>query len=415
MTEKNNIRNLIWVWNPQSSIFSEKDWNPGSKYYDVIGVDIYNKAFDYQSNVATFKSMAKTFGIDKIFTLSENGPIPDASLMQADSAVWSWYMPWYESWDGGFVSKTKKTVWEANLATSCVYTLDKMAGWSNYTISTAKEDPCDVEYKLGDLDTAVELQVVTPDTSKGDGWLKVVVNNMHHKIDNDGDTILYAGANICISSSVDHSGATTASFTAYNTSLDGVWICIAILTDVDWKWQMPPEVKWLNAGDSTLCTFDVSGMEMDRASKIYIMISTPGYSGTIYFDNFTTDKGTVANFNNTSDLFEKNGEGADTFITSLTIVGGSRNDAKTKHIASSFFSYPTRIALQGKKLLVSLENSGNYDINIFDIQGHQIVNLNRGLLPIGTHSFSLNKLSKGFYIIRTSGSFGVANNPVILK
>ncbi|NLG16289.1 MAG: beta-mannosidase, partial [Fibrobacter sp.] len=115
ITETGNIKNLVWVWNPQTPIFNQAEWNPGSTYYDVISVDIYNTAFNYESNASAFKNMVTNFGTGKIFALSENGPIPDASLMQADSAIWAWYMPWYQSWSGNFVSQTKNTVWKANL------------------------------------------------------------------------------------------------------------------------------------------------------------------------------------------------------------------------------------------------------------------------------------------------------------
>jgi hypothetical protein len=414
MTETGDIKNLIWVWNPQMAVFNETAWNPGSTYYDVIGVDIYNAAYNYKSNSDAFKSMKTTFGTDKIFALSENGPIPDVSLMHADSAIWSWYMPWYESWEGKFVSRTKNTVWKANLETSCVYTLDKMPGWNEYTISTAKEAVCNVDYKLGDLDTAVEVEAVALDTSNGNGWLKVTVTNMQHEINGDGETTLYAGANIYIEPSVDLSGAKTASLTAYNTSASGVWMSLAVLTDETWDWEMPPEGMWLNAGDSVNCTFDGSSMSMDNIAILYIMISTPEYSGTLYFDNFITDKGSVATFNTASDLFKKDGEGAGKFVTELVLVGGG-SSSKIKDRARTAVTSQAQIAIQGRTLLVSVANPGKLSLSIFDLQGNIVTKINKNSITSGIHSFTLNCLARGLYVDRTSGSFGMLDRQIVVK
>ncbi|HSQ43312.1 MAG TPA: glycosyl hydrolase [Fibrobacteraceae bacterium] len=139
MTETDGIKNLVWVWNPQKSIFTKADWNPGSDYYDIISVDIYNNANNNKSNSSVFESMGTNYGTDKIFALSENGPIPDVSLMHTDSAVWSWWMPWYESWSGGFVSKTADSVWTSNMADDRIITLDKMPGWDKYIVGIEKD------------------------------------------------------------------------------------------------------------------------------------------------------------------------------------------------------------------------------------------------------------------------------------
>lgn len=414
MTETSEIKNLVWVWNPQEAVFDETAWNPGPTYYDVIGVDIYNAAYNYKSNSDAFKSMKTRFGTNKILALSENGPIPDASLMQADSAIWSWYMPWYESWDGKFVSRTKNTVWKANLESSCIYTLDKMPGWDEFTINTTKVTVCNVDYKLGDLDTAVELQAVQLDTSNGNGWLKITVNNMQHEINDGGDTTLYAGANVYIEPSNDFSGAKTASFTAYNTSLSGVWISVAILTNETWDWEMPPEGKWLNAGDSVKCSFDVSKMSMDNIAKFYIMISTPDYSGTLYFDNFITDRGTVATFDAPSDLFKKDGDGAEKFVTDLSLIGGGKSNNIKDKKGTAVLSL-AQITLKGRKLQIAVEKNVTIDLSIFNLQGNLVKRFNKSSITSGMNSFALDNLTRGLYIVRASSPYGVQQRQIVIK
>jgi hypothetical protein len=411
MTERNGIKNLVWVWNPQESIFTQPDWNPGADYYDIIGVDIYNNAYDYQSNASAFQAMGTNYGGDKIFTLSENGPIPDASLMHADNAVWSWYMPWYQSWGGEFVSKTKNTVWEANLADPCVYTLDKMPGWDSYSLSTTPAAACEVGYSLGDLDTAVEVIPVTLDTANGNGWLQVVVNDMHTVTDANGDTTVPAAANLFVVPSADLSGATTASLTVYNTSPDGVWMSMALLTDGTWLWEMPPDGCWVNGGDSTTCTFDVSGMSMDNIAKIYIMLATEGYSGTIYFDSFVTNAGTIASFDYPEDLFAREQAGAENWVTTIALIGGGGSGETT---IQERFSIENAIALKGSILEISLDMTSDLSLDIYNIQGQHVQNLHKGSWT-GSEQFNVNSLTKGLYILRASGSFGAVNQSFLIQ
>ncbi|NLB64628.1 MAG: hypothetical protein GX801_11095 [Fibrobacter sp.] len=327
MVNKNGVKNLVWVWNPQKEVFTDAAWNPGADYYDVIGVDIYNNSFDYQSNKQQFIDMQANYGKGKILTLSENGPIPDASLMYADGFVWSWNMPWYESWGSNFVSKTADDVWEANLHSPCVYSLDKMPGWDSYSISQSPVAKCpDVGYKLGDLDTTVQSKPVVLDTANGNGWLHVGIDNMHTQVNANGDTTVPAAANLFLQPPADLSGASTASFVVKNTSFDGVWMSIAVLTGADanpaWEWQMPPDGCWINGESQETCSFDVSDLNMAEMDKIFIMVATEGYTGDLYFDDFTSDKGLIASFDNEDDIPTREEAGAEAYVKTLAIIGG---------------------------------------------------------------------------------------------
>ena len=121
MVNVKGVHNVIWVWNADTD---DQDWDPGSEYYDVVSADIYNDAFDYQSNYPTFDGLKQLTEGKKIIALSENGPIPDMDKEQEDNAVWSWWMPWYQTWNGGFVSQTSNEQWKKTMNDSRILTLE---------------------------------------------------------------------------------------------------------------------------------------------------------------------------------------------------------------------------------------------------------------------------------------------------
>ena len=130
MVEVKGVHNVIWVWNADPA---DTDWCPGEEYYDVVSADIYNADFDYQSNGPTFYNLQRLTGGKKIIALSENGPIPDIQKEVDEEAVWSWWMPWYQTWNGGFVSKTSNEEWRKCMNDERVITLDDLTGgWEAY-------------------------------------------------------------------------------------------------------------------------------------------------------------------------------------------------------------------------------------------------------------------------------------------
>ena len=140
MVNQNGLKNLIWVWNIERDPSIGYDykalngaWYPGDEYVDIIGVDIYNSAYDYNSNANSFNKIQSEMGTNKIIALTENGPIVTPENMEKDNAVWSWWMPWYESWGGNYVSQTAEDVWKAAMADERIITLDEMPGWNTFT------------------------------------------------------------------------------------------------------------------------------------------------------------------------------------------------------------------------------------------------------------------------------------------
>ena len=137
MVKEKGVRNLIWVYNPESKVVS--DWDPGEEYYDVISIDIYNNDNDYSSNSGAFEKFKTATGAKKIIALTENGPIPDVKNMHDDEAVWSWWMPWYSTWSGKWPGQTANSVWKSNMADARVITIDDMPGWDKYKPSGSEQ------------------------------------------------------------------------------------------------------------------------------------------------------------------------------------------------------------------------------------------------------------------------------------
>ena len=131
MVNVKGVHNVIWVWNAGDN---DADWNPGEDYYDIVSADIYNNDFDYASNYASFDKLKSLTNGKKIIALSENGPIPDIDKEFDEDAVWSWWMPWYQTWNGKFVDKTSNAEWKKCMNDPRVITLeDRADGWDSYT------------------------------------------------------------------------------------------------------------------------------------------------------------------------------------------------------------------------------------------------------------------------------------------
>lgn len=142
MVNTNGVKNLIWVWNlekdPKISYSYNADWYPGDEYVDVIGVDLYNGANKNGSNISAWNTIISKMGKNKIMALTENGPIVAPAEAEKNGDIWSWWMPWYNSWNGGFIDQTSASLWKSAMASDLIITLDEMPGWSTFT----KSDPC---------------------------------------------------------------------------------------------------------------------------------------------------------------------------------------------------------------------------------------------------------------------------------
>ncbi len=397
------VKNLVWVWTPEYA--KDTDWNPGKSIYDIISLDIY-EAYDYSSKFLSARTELETnYGKDVVLAISENGPIPDMSVMAQNNSRWSWWMPWYQTWDGLFLDQTVDAVWKANIESPCTITLDRMPGWSNYTISTEPVASCEVGYTLGDLDTARVIEEVFPADTATNAWLRVKFNTPADDTAR-GNAVIKSGT-------IDLSTASTITLNVYNTNkLSGIWFTVAFLGNesTEWGWAQP-DGCWVNAGDSTQCTFDLlttskdnkvlSGTDyttfMSNISKVYIEISGVGYSGTIFFDAVKTESTTLNDFDDTTqEITVEQGKN----VEIAEIVGkGKTAGIRSKALAQSSL----QMSVQGGMLFVTLPKSGQTSISLFDVTGHQVKSLLNGRSSAGVQSFSLRGLANGNYILRVQG------------
>ncbi len=406
MVNVKGVKNLVWVWNPEYA--TDTDWNPGTAKYDIVSLDIY-EAWNYSTKyILAYNTLSQNFP-GKILAISENGPIPDMSVMAENNIKWSWWMPWYQTWDGNFLDQTVDPVWKANVESPCTITLEDMPGWNSYSISQSTVAACEVGYKLADLDTARPVAAdIFPGDTATNGWLRVKFNAGLEDTAN-GNVVIKQGA-------IDLSSESQITLTAYNTNAQsGIWFTIAFLGNesTDWAWAQP-DGCWINPGDSTVCEINLAttakGTQvltgndyttfMKNISKVYIEIFQVGYSGQIFFDNVKAGSTTINDFENTA---QKISTEESHNLVIAEIIGKGKSAAIQQHSASAF-----RMELHGKNLSVALPIPGMASIDLFDLNGNLVKTLHRGNLSAGIHTTSLEGIRHGNYILRAKGAFGVS-------
>ena len=415
MVFKNGVNNLIWDFNPQDA--SKLSWTPGETYYDVLSVDIYNKANDHQSNSAAFIDFANKGGTNKIIALSENGPIPDVDNMYAENAPWSWWMPWYESWSAGFVSQTAESVWKKNLADERIITLDEMPGWDNYNEAASATKACptsteNAKYGAGEA---------TPEDYKN---LMMAVT---YTALND------SGANIELKKVPNLTGATTVSLKITNNGSggadNGIWVGLAFvrngMKDDAWTWEMSTSTGcWINDGASATCEFDITKYEdddkvehpidLDNLFSVTLMVAAVGFEGTVIFDELVADNGKVISaFDKKTELFTA-ADQSKGHIAKIELVDETGAPAAIKPVVAKA-SASAKLGVSGKTVSLTTAKAGMVAVEVFGMNGKRVATLYKGNLAAGTSAFSLADMPKGRYIVRVKGAGIAATQPVLIK
>lgn len=415
MVFKNGVNNLIWDFNPQDA--SKLSWTPGETYYDVLSVDIYNKANDHQSNSAAFIDFANKGGTNKIIALSENGPIPDVDNMYAENAPWSWWMPWYESWSAGYVSQTAESVWQKNLADERIITLDEMPGWDNYNEAASATKACptsteNAKYGAGEA---------TPEDYKN---LMMAVT---YTALND------SGANIELKKVPNLTGATTVSLKITNNGSggadNGIWVGLAFvrngMKDDAWTWEMSTSTGcWINDGASATCEFDITKYEdddkvehpidLDNLFSVTLMVAAVGFEGTVIFDELVADNGKVISaFDKKTELFTA-ADQSKGHIAKIELVDETGAPAAIKPVVAKA-SASAKLGVSGKTVSLTTAKAGMVAVEVFGMNGKRVATLYKGNLAAGTSAFSLADMPKGRYIVRVKGAGIAATQPVLIK
>ncbi|WP_290726075.1 glycosyl hydrolase [Fibrobacter sp. UBA2449] len=412
MVFKNGVNNLIWDFNPQDA--SKISWTPGETYYDVLSVDIYNKANDHQSNSAAFIDFANKGGTNKLISLSENGPIPDVDKMYDEGAAWSWWMPWYESWGSAFVSQTAASVWQKNLADERIITLDEMPGWDNYNEAASATKVCP---------TSTENAKYGAGSGSSEDYKNMMMAVTYKTLGEDG-------ANIELQKVPDLTGASTVSVKITNNGSGGadggVWVGLAFvrngMKDSLWTWEMSPSTGcWLNDGASSTCEFDITKYEddagvehptdLDNLFSVTLMVAAVGFSGTITFDDLVADNGKVISaFDKKTELFTTATQSKD-FVSKIELVDENGNSDAIKTVAAS----AAKFGIQGNTISLSTAKAGMVSVDVFGLNGKRVATLYKGNLAAGSYAFSLENMPKGSYIVRVKGAGIAATKPILVK
>ena len=412
MVFKNGVNNLIWDFNPQDA--SKISWTPGETYYDVLSVDIYNKANDHQSNSAAFIDFANKGGTNKLISLSENGPIPDVDKMYDEGAAWSWWMPWYESWGSAFVSQTAASVWQKNLADERIITLDEMPGWDNYNEAASATKVCP---------TSTENAKYGAGSGSSEDYKNMMMAVTYKTLGEDG-------ANIELQKVPDLTGASTVSVKITNNGSGGadggVWVGLAFvrngMKDSLWTWEMSPSTGcWLNDGASSTCEFDITKYEddagvehptdLDNLFSVTLMVAAVGFSGTITFDDLVADNGKVISaFDKKTELFTTATQSKD-FVSKIELVDENGNSDAIKTVAAP----AAKFGIQGNTISLSTAKAGMVSVDVFGLNGKRVATLYKGNLAAGSYAFSLENMPKGSYIVRVKGAGIAATKPVLVK
>lgn len=124
LTIENGLNNLIWVWtvdynagNVLADISYLRDAYPGDDKVDILGADIYEpSALGCRTDV--FDLLNTLGGGRKMVALSECGNLLDVDSAYDDSALWAYFMCWYDMPDGqpSFSNWNNASVWQTVLS-----------------------------------------------------------------------------------------------------------------------------------------------------------------------------------------------------------------------------------------------------------------------------------------------------------
>jgi mannan endo-1,4-beta-mannosidase len=125
LTNVKKLDNLIWVWNVQDfgSLGNDvQNYNPGSNYYEVVALDVYEGyqtwKYDVIRNIANGKPIA----------IGECDKLPDASRL-ANEPLWTFFMSWSELTFSANTNDQIRSVYNSQQA----ITRDEMGNWKNGT------------------------------------------------------------------------------------------------------------------------------------------------------------------------------------------------------------------------------------------------------------------------------------------
>ena len=157
-------------------------------------------------------------------------------------------------------------------------------------------------------------------------------------------------------------------------------------------------------------------MDLDNLFSVtFILAGANGFSGTVLFDNMVTDNGIIINgFNKKTELFSA-ADQSKGHITSIELYNKDGTPAGTSAIKPIAAAKKASMSVKNGNVSLTANASGFASIDVFNMIGKRVMTLHRGNLSAGRHTFSLQGLNKGQYIIRAKGAGLNATQKVLLK
>ena len=209
----------------------------------------------------------------------------------------------------------------------------------------------------------------------------------------------------------DLSKANTFTFEATNQGAsDAKLYLIFKLTDA-WTWTEIDGDCAVPAGKSVTCSYDISA-HADRNKTLSVVVANyaAGYTGTILYDNFKAGDQVLWDFNEDKyDAFSRGFENTEAMIPEIKIVFDASSGITSIRSASA-----KAMQLNNGILSLTMTRPAVVNAELFDVTGHRVATLHKGMLALGSHQFKID-VAKGLYLLNVVGQGINLSQKVMVK
>ena len=122
----------------------------------------------------------------------------------------------------------------------------------------------------------------------------------------------------------------------------------------------------------------------------------------------------ISGFNKKTELFSAASISTG-HITSIELYNKDGTPVTPNAIKPVAFATKSGLRMNGTNIAFTTAKAAFASIDVFNMSGKRIATLHRGNLSAGEHSFSLQNLSKGQYIVRVKGAGFASSKPILVK
>jgi len=260
----------------------------------------------------------------------------------------------------------------------------------------------------------IKIKDVTFEDNTGkNGWMKVTYTNAA------------ADAQLGFSKPFDLTGATSVSMKVANTATAAVSYMFVLQTGAsdNWGWYQSSTKATVAAGKTATCTFKMSDIALwndatatiaTRLSQInaVYLVATTAFNGVVYIDSIITDNGIlIHNFDKQYDVFSPAGKEAAN-VSSTTAYNDPTPVVRHRGESSSPVSAITMVR---GALKLTLTANGHTTIDLYSVKGEHVQSLYNGRMESGTHTFAINSIAQGMYLVRARSTAGVQTGHILVK